>query len=99
MGTESKRRGKSVSNYIFYFLILLIVLAAAALLLPAYRQYRIQKKKELRLEQRARRMKTEREKRHAEVEALENSPAAVEKVAREKFNLVKEGETVLVYKK
>lgn len=91
------RKKSTVSTYLLFFVLILVLAAAAVLLLPVYRDY--QKKQQELAEANARLndRKEERTELSAEVIALGRSPEAVEKVAREKFGLVKEGETVFRY--
>ncbi|MPM79971.1 hypothetical protein SDC9_127014 [bioreactor metagenome] len=93
---ESKRES-AVSTYLLLFVLALIFAAAAVLLLPVYRSYQ-KKQAELGIltgELNDRRDEGARLK--TEVADLQDSPDAVEKVAREKFGLAKEGERVIRY--
>ena len=78
-----------------FFLLLLI--AGAFLIYPARIRYRNQQKHYATLRETAERKRAERDALAREVADLQNSPAAVEKVARVKFRLCKEGELVLYY--
>ena len=83
--------------WIFYIVLFSRMGLAAALIFPLYKQH-AEDSREL-----ARYRKIEESKQAIsnelanEVHQLQTSPEAVEKVAREKFNLCKEGETVLHY--
>ena len=97
MAADPKKKNNVHLSYMMFFLLILIAVAALFFLLPVFRNYQ-QRQQELaevntKLDQR----KTERAELHREVAGLQNSPEEVEKVAREKFGLVKEGETVLRY--
>lgn len=95
---EPKKKNQT-SNYLVYFLLILIVAAAAVFLLPVFRKYQ---KRQLELSELNRQLdqrKEENAQLNTEVANLRNSPEAVEKVAREKFGLVKDGETVMKYQK
>ncbi len=79
------------------FVVILLLLAAGVLLFPQWRERR-KAAAELRSakqdKERAMREIIELEKANS---GLENSPDAVEKVAREKFNMCTPGERVLEY--
>lgn len=83
--------------WIFYIVLFILMGLAAALIFPLYKQY-AEDSREL-----AKYRKVEEQKQAVsnelanEVHQLQTSPEAVEKVAREKFNLCREGETVLHY--
>ena len=85
---------------LFFYLFLAVVLVFSLFLIwPAYRKY---VKEDTRLNE----LKEEYARKNAEcvelssvVNDLGDKPEAVEKVAREKFGLCKEGETILKYKK
>ncbi len=91
------RKKKTVSNYLLFFVLLLIVAAAAVLLLPVYRNYQNRQAELNSLNARLAEEKIERARLNREVGGLQNSPDTVEKVAREKFGLVRKGESVLKY--
>ncbi len=80
--------------------LLFIVIAAVMTALFLYPRYQLlrenQQKLKLQNKQLSQR-KTEREILRSEVEALKNSPEAVEKVAREKYNMAEPGETIMIY--
>ncbi len=88
---------KRVIVWFFYTILFFLLIAAAVLIFPMQKQLSADSA-EL-----ARQQKIEQERRavsndlSAEVNALQSSPDAVEKVAREKFNLCREGETVMHY--
>jgi len=88
---------KPFAFYLVCFVVLLVLLGAAVLLLPVLRDYRSTEIELARLKAELEKLKAERNERLAEVTALRNSPDAVEKVAREKFKLVRPGDTVLEY--
>ena len=95
---ENTRKRKSVFlSYICYTLLLLMLAVCSILLWPVYREYTSQQKELNRLRAELDKLKEERNARRKTANALENSPAEVEKVAREKYRLVKEGETVLFF--
>ena len=91
------RKKNSFSTYLLCLIFMLLVAAAIVLLLPVMRE--LQKKQgeltELNAELNEKREESVR--LNTEVADLKQSPAAVEKVAREKFGLVREGERVMKY--
>ncbi len=94
-GREEKR---TFGFYLACFLVILVLLGAAVLLLPVWRDYRSKEAELVKLRAEEEKLKAERNEKLEEVAALENSPAAVEKVAREKFHLVRPGDRVYEYK-
>lgn len=88
---------KSVVSVFLYILLFLIFVFALTLFSPAMkRTHEVEaelEKKQALLEKR----KTLRTTLLREVHDLERNPAAVEKVARERFNMCKEGEIVIKY--
>ena len=97
MPLENRRKRRSAASFFWYFLLLLLLLGAALLLLPVSRDYQRRRAELERGRDQLAALKEERSLRVAEAAALENSPEAVERVARERFKLVKEGETVMLY--
>jgi cell division protein FtsB len=94
----AEKRGKSnIRGYLFPVALLLALAAGGLLLLPVYRAKQKKQAELLRLQQIVDEKKAERNTRAQQTEALKNSPAAVEKVAREKYRFAREGETVLEY--
>ena len=76
-----------------------VVIAALVLLLPVFRKYQKRQEELVKVNAQLHTRKVERAELNREVTALQNSPAEIEKVAREKFKLVKEGETLMRYEK
>ena len=97
MPRENKKHPYDFGYLLTFFLLLLLAGAAILLLLPSYRDYRAKKQESLKLDRDLEALKGERDERLREVNELRNSPAAVEKVARERYKRVRPGETVLVY--
>ena len=94
----AEKRGRStIRSYLVPIAIVLALAAGAALLLPVYRSKQKKEEELYRLRQKLAEKQAERNERARETEALKNSPAAVEKVAREKFRYAREGETLLEY--
>ena len=79
------------------FIVLLMV--CVAMIYPARVQYARQLEFYKKISAEAERKRAERDALRKEVAALERSPAAIEKIAREKLHLCKEGEVVMYYKR
>ncbi|MBR7105284.1 MAG: septum formation initiator family protein [Lentisphaeria bacterium] len=95
---NSRNENNSFGFYLACFLILLILLGAAVLLFPVWQDYRSKDAELLRLRAEVEKLKAERNEKLEKTADLERSPDAVEKVAREKFKLVRPGDRVLEYK-
>ena len=78
-------------------LIVLIFLSAAFLLYPVWKDFKNQEKKLAELKSEVAALKNDRNEIMEKIADLEKSPDAVEKVAREKFKLVRPGDTVYEY--
>ena len=90
-------RKKRFLLYLFYVVSILCIGAGVAVIYPVYRQC---EEMEAILEESnayAAIKRSELTKLHCQVRDLESNPAAIEKVAREKFGLCRPGETILVY--
>ncbi|MBQ4313920.1 MAG: septum formation initiator family protein [Lentisphaeria bacterium] len=97
---ENKRNRKTpFFTYVGYALLLLMLAVSTVLLFPAYREYKAQQKQLAELKKELAKNKEERDAKLKMYNALERDPKAVEKVAREKYRLLKEGETVLIFRK
>lgn len=95
--TDHGKKKSTVSTYLLFFVLILVLAAAAVLLLPVYRDYQKKQQELAEVNAQLNDRKEERTELSSEVSGLARSPEAVEKVAREKFGLVKEGETVFRY--
>lgn len=93
---ESKRKS-TMSTYLLLFVLALVFAAAAVLLLPVYRSYQKKQAELGTLNEKLNDRRDESARLNTEVADLTRSPEAVEKVAREKFGLVREGERVIRY--
>ena len=93
---ENRKKG-SMSTYLLLFVLALVFAAAAVLLLPVYRSYQKKQSELGTLNEKLNDRRDESARLSTEVADLTRSPEAVEKVAREKFGLVKEGERVIRY--
>ena len=96
---ENKKNGKtSFFTYLGYALLLLMLAVSTVLLLPAYREYKAHQKELAKLKAELAKSREQRDARLKAYNDLERDPRAVEKVAREKYRMVKEGETVLIFR-
>ena len=77
---------------------ILLMAGSAAVIYPAQLQYERQKEFYENTKAIADQVRAERDMLQKEVTALESSPAAIARIARENYRLCKEGEVVLYYK-
>jgi cell division protein FtsB len=82
---------------LFYFFLIVMGILAAMLIWPAYRDYRERQEEYFRFKEISTDKRDKVNELRHDVNALERDPAAVEKVAREKFGLCEDGETVIIY--
>ncbi len=87
---------KKILLWFFYALLLFLLGAAAVLLVPMRKQLADDSRELNRQRQIEESRRIEANKLESEVNALQNDPDAVEKVAREKYGMTREGETVLM---
>ena len=87
----------SFGFYLFCLLIGVILLGASFLLLPVFKDLKNQEKKLAELKAEVTALKNDRNEILEKIANLEKSPDAVEKVAREKFKLVRPGDTIYEY--
>ena len=78
---------------------IVLLLGSIAVIYPARAQYSRQLEFYAKVRAEADRKRAERDALQKEVAELQSSPEAIEKVAREKFRLCKEGEVVMYYKR
>ena len=76
---------------------IVLLMACASMIFPARREYNRQLKYYSQVQAAADRKRAERDALQKEVAALESSPAAIEKVARESFRYCKEGEIIIYH--
>ena len=94
---NSKNTATPWGFYLFCLLIFLILIGAAVLLLPVWKEFKNQEKELAKLREEITTLKNDRNEILKKISDLENSPDAVEKMAREKFKLVRPGDTVYEY--
>ena len=78
---------------------IMLILGCIAMIYPARLQYARQLEFHERVQAEAAKKRAEREALQREVMALENSPAAIERIARENFRLCRDGEVIMYYEK
>lgn len=93
MSNVPERHGR-ILNIVLGICLVLWIITTAVLLLPAWRNYRNVRAEEARQRAVLEAAKLERQQQLQRRKKLENSPAEIEKVAREKFNFVRKGEIV-----
>lgn len=90
---------KSISTFLWVLLILILAGIGLYLLYPVYRDLRDKQntlqKKEAELHELRKQQNFKQQQNHE----LRTSPAAVERVAREEFKMVRKGESVVYYSK
>ena len=90
---------RSISTFLWVVLILAIAAGIACYLYPVKKEL-TQKRKELRETQdELHKLRKQQNQRQMENNALKTTPAAIEKVAREKFDMVRKDESVIRYSK
>lgn len=90
---------KKIFSVFFYLVIAVILISALALIWPVHRKYEKMKNSVDVLNEELAAKSAEAAKLNKFVNDLETGPKAVEKVAREKFGLCKDGELILKYEK
>ena len=93
MNNVPERHGR-ILNIVLGICLVLWIITTAVLLLPAWRNYRNVRAEEARQRAVLEAAKLERQQQLQRRKKLENSPAEIEKVAREKFHFVRKGEIV-----
>lgn len=91
------KKGKSIVIYFMYAIFIVVIIAAAAVVWPVYRKHRQVNDYVAELKEELKARTDEAVALNKEVHDLEHDPGAVEKVAREKFGLVRPGETILKF--
>ncbi|MCQ2379208.1 MAG: septum formation initiator family protein [Victivallaceae bacterium] len=96
-GFSDAKNDASSGSFLTKFLVALLVIGALFLLIPVYRDYRHRQEELARLKAERSALQEKQLQLQSQVGRLEKSPEEIEKVAREKYNLVKEGESVMIY--
>ena len=78
---------------------IVLIMVCVAMIYPARREYERRKEFYLHTKSVAEAKRAERDALQKEVAALQSSPAAIEKIAREKLRVCKEGEIIMYYRK
>ena len=81
-----------------YVILAVVLVGAVILILPVYWKYVNMQDENTRMEQEYRALREEQQRMLKEVHDLESESLAVEKIAREKYNLCKKDEQILIYK-
>ena len=88
--------GKVLSGIVYFFLFLMLVVSGI-LVVPAYRKYRQTEQDVETLQADLDRVKAEYLTLQQEVHDLQHNASAIEKVAREQYQLSREGEVIYIY--
>lgn len=86
-----------VLTAVIYVLLVLVLIVSGILVLPAYRKYKQTKQDVISLRDDLDRVRAEYLTLQQEVHDLQHNAAAVEKVAREKYHLCRDGEVIYIY--
>lgn len=81
-----------------YVILAVVLVGAVILILPVYWKYVTMQDENSRMEQEYRALREEQQRMLKEVHDLESESLAVEKIAREKYNLCRKNEQILIYK-
>ena len=81
-----------------YVILAVVLVGAVILILPVYWKYVNMQDENTRMEQEYRALREEQQRMLKEVHDLESESLAVEKIAREKYNLCRRNEQILIYK-
>jgi len=81
-----------------YVILAVVLVGAVILILPVYWKYVTMQDENTRMEQEYRALREEQQRMLKEVHDLETESLAVEKIAREKYNLCRKNEQILIYK-
>ncbi|MBE6373878.1 MAG: hypothetical protein E7055_17640 [Lentisphaerae bacterium] len=81
-----------------YVILAVVLVGAVILILPVYWKYVTMQDENTRMEQEYRTLREEQQRMLKEVHDLESESLAVEKIAREKYNLCRKNEQILIYK-
>ncbi len=88
---------KKAIAVIVYAVCAILLLVAFAVLMPAYKKMKEKQSEIYELEKQLAEKKAEIQELKEELNGLDSNPDTVEKVAREKYNLCREGEIVYKY--
>jgi cell division protein FtsB len=89
---------KKLMQILFIALLAIMIVAAVVLVFPAYHKYQSLKLKQMETREELNRQKAETMLLRQRLNDLENKSNEIEKLAREKYNLSKPGETVYKFK-
>ena len=86
-----------VLTAVIYVLLVLVLIVSGILVLPAYQKFKHTKQDVANLRADLDRVKGEYLTLQQEVHDLQHNASAVEKVAREKYHLCRDGEVIYIY--
>jgi len=81
-------------NFVFAAVVILVICGMAYVLLPAYADYKQSRREAEELEQRLLQVDLRSQEVRQRIQALKTNPAAVERVAREKFGWCRANEKI-----
>ena len=90
--------GQKMLSGTLYVILAVVLVGAVILILPVYWKYVTMQDENTRMEQEYRALREEQQRMLKEVHDLESESLAVEKIAREKYNLCRKNEQILIYK-
>ena len=85
---------KRFLQMVFFAILAIIAVAAVVLVFPAFHKYNTIKKRELEAKSELKKQTNECLILRKKLNNIENNTSEIEKIAREKFNYCKKGETV-----
>ena len=88
---------KKIIHYAFYAFFIVVILVGGVLLLKSWNDFKKMRNKVYDLKTELRDRNNECSELNQDIYDLKTNPNAIEKVAREKFRLVKENEVILTY--
>ncbi|MDP8217438.1 MAG: septum formation initiator family protein [Candidatus Theseobacter exili] len=88
---------KKIVHYAFYAFFIAVILVGGVILFKSWNDLKKMRNNVYNLETKLRNKNNECSELHQNIYDLKTNPNAVEKVAREKFRLVKENEVILTY--
>jgi cell division protein FtsB len=97
MASKTTKRNEKKAHPIIPCLFIVVFIGAFFILMPIYKKYIARQTKLEKLQKELSQLKDERNRKASNVEALRHTPEAVEKVAREKFHLVRKNEKIFLY--
>ena len=97
MAREATKKNDKKAHPIIPCLFVVVIIGSLFILMPIYKKYVARQSELEKLQKVLSNLKDERNRKASDVEALRHTPEAVEKVAREKFHLVRKDEKIFLY--